>query len=200
MTWFPSRSNRGLSAFNSRERRGRHVRVPCCRRSSAPRTCPSCRRWPTRCCASPPSWWRRRRWRRRGWTPTGSSRGTCPAPTRRDPSQTPATTETGPSQTPVTTPTGPSQTPVTTQTGPSQTPVTIDKLARVQRRATKLIPELRILSYEDRVQQCKLTNLETWVRGDQIEVFKITHRIEGLDRQTTEHEDIVGCWLKKGVN
>ena len=58
----------------------------------------------------------------------------------------------------------------------------IDKLERVQRRATKLIPELRILSYEDRVQQCKLTTLETRrVRGDQIEVFKITHRIEGLD-------------------
>ena len=51
----------------------------------------------------------------------------------------------------------------------------IDKLERVQRRATKLIPELRILSYEDRVQQCKLTTLETRrVRGDQIEVFKIT--------------------------
>ena len=58
----------------------------------------------------------------------------------------------------------------------------IDKLERVQRRATKLIPELRILSYEDRVQQCKLTTLETRrVRGDQIEVFKVTHGIEGLD-------------------
>ena len=58
----------------------------------------------------------------------------------------------------------------------------IDKLERVQRRAIKLIPELRILNYEDRVQQCKLTTLETRrVRGDQIEVFKITHRIEGLD-------------------
>ena len=58
----------------------------------------------------------------------------------------------------------------------------IDKLERVQRRATKLIPELRILSYEDRVQQCKLTTLETRrIRGDQIEVFKITHGIEGLN-------------------
>ena len=58
----------------------------------------------------------------------------------------------------------------------------IDNLARVQRRATQLIPELRILSYEDGVQQCKLTTLETRrVRGDQIEVFKITHGIEGLD-------------------
>ena len=48
----------------------------------------------------------------------------------------------------------------------------IDKLERVQRRATKLIPELRILSYEDRVQQYKLTTLETRrIRGDQI-MFK----------------------------
>ena len=59
---------------------------------------------------------------------------------------------------------------------------TVDKLERVQRRATKLIPELRIISYEDRVQHCKLTTLETRrVRGDQIEVFKITHGIEGSD-------------------
>ena len=57
----------------------------------------------------------------------------------------------------------------------------IDKLERVQRRATQLIPELRILSYENRVQQCKLTTLETRVCGDQIEVFKIRHGLEGLD-------------------
>ena len=45
----------------------------------------------------------------------------------------------------------------------------IDKLERVQRRATKLIPELRILSYEDRVQQCKLTTL----RQDESVVTKL---------------------------
>ena len=52
----------------------------------------------------------------------------------------------------------------------------------------------------------KLTTLAIRrVRGDQIEVFKITHGI-GLDRcflnirQTTEHEDIVGRWLKNGIN
>ena len=58
-------------------------------------------------------------------------------------------------------------------------------------------------SYEDRVQQCKLTTLETRrVHGDQIKVFKITHGIEGLDSgmfflnigQTMEHEDIVISW------
>ena len=45
----------------------------------------------------------------------------------------------------------------------------IDKLERVQRRATKLIPELRIISEEDRVQQGKLTTLKTRrVRGGQV--------------------------------
>ena len=54
----------------------------------------------------------------------------------------------------------------------------IDKLERVQRRVTQLIAELRIISYEDRVQQCKLTTLETRrVRGDQIEAVLITHGI-----------------------
>ena len=39
-----------------------------------------------------------------------------------------------------------------------------------------------MLSYEDRVQQCNLTTLETRkVRGDKINVFKITYGIEGLD-------------------
>ena len=42
----------------------------------------------------------------------------------------------------------------------------IDKLERVQRRATKMIPELRDLSYENRLLQCGLTTLETRLRGD----------------------------------
>jgi len=59
----------------------------------------------------------------------------------------------------------------------------IDKLERVQRRATRMIPELQKLCYEDRLQRCKLTTLETRrARGDQIEVFKILHGYEGLDR------------------
>ena len=35
----------------------------------------------------------------------------------------------------------------------------IDKLERIQRRATKIIPELRNLSYESRLLQCGLTTL-----------------------------------------
>ena len=58
----------------------------------------------------------------------------------------------------------------------------IDKLERIQRRTTKMIPELRDLSYESRLLQCGLT-LETRIlRGDQIEVFKIVNGYEGVDR------------------
>ena len=58
-----------------------------------------------------------------------------------------------------------------------------DKLERIQRRATKMIPELRDLSYESRLLQCGLTTLETRrLRGDQIEVFKIVNGYEDVDR------------------
>ena len=40
-----------------------------------------------------------------------------------------------------------------------------------QRRATKIIPELRDLNYEERLKECGLTTLETKrLRGNQIEV------------------------------
>ena len=59
----------------------------------------------------------------------------------------------------------------------------IDKLERVQRRATRLISEISQLSYEERLQKCRLTNLETRrIRGDQIEVFKIMHGYERLNK------------------
>ena len=45
----------------------------------------------------------------------------------------------------------------------------IDKLERTQRRATKMIPELRYLSYESCLLQCGLTTLEIRrLRGNQI--------------------------------
>ena len=54
---------------------------------------------------------------------------------------------------------------------------------KIQRRATKLIPELRDLTYEERLKECGLTTLETrrLRGGDQIEVFKILNGYENID-------------------
>ena len=50
-------------------------------------------------------------------------------------------------------------------------------------RATKSIPELRDLSYEERLKECGLKTLETRrLRGDQIVVFKILNGYENIDR------------------
>ena len=56
----------------------------------------------------------------------------------------------------------------------------IDMLDKIQRRATKLIPGLRDLTYEERVKECGLTTLETRrLRGDQ--VFKILNGYENIE-------------------
>ena len=58
----------------------------------------------------------------------------------------------------------------------------IDMLEKMQRRATKLIPGLRDLRYEERLKECGLTTLETRrLRGDQIEVVKILNGYENID-------------------
>ena len=58
----------------------------------------------------------------------------------------------------------------------------VDMLDKIQRRATKLIPGLRDLTYEERLKECGLTTLETRrLRGDQIEVFKILNGYENID-------------------
>ena len=55
-------------------------------------------------------------------------------------------------------------------------------LEKIQRRATKLIPELRDLRYEERLKECGLTTIETRrLREDQIEVFKILNGYENID-------------------
>ena len=58
----------------------------------------------------------------------------------------------------------------------------IDMLETIQRRATKLIPGLRDLRYEERLKECRMTTLEMQrLRGDQIEVFKILNGYENID-------------------
>ena len=58
----------------------------------------------------------------------------------------------------------------------------MNKLKKIQRRATKLIPGLRDLRYEERLKECGLTTLETRrLRGNQIEVFKILNGYENID-------------------
>ena len=55
-------------------------------------------------------------------------------------------------------------------------------LEKIQRRATKLIPGLRDLTYEQRLKECGLTTLETRrLRRDQIEMFKILNGYENID-------------------
>ena len=57
-------------------------------------------------------------------------------------------------------------------------------MKRIQRRATKMIPELRDISYEERLKECGLTTLNTWrVRG----VFKIFNNYENSDRNIFSH-------------
>ena len=55
-------------------------------------------------------------------------------------------------------------------------------LEKIQRRATKLIPGLRDLTYKERLKECGLSTLEMCrLRGDQIEVFKILNGYENND-------------------
>ena len=58
------------------------------------------------------------------------------------------------------------------------------EIEKVQRRATKLIPSLRNLCYEDRLRKLKLPSLcHRRRRGDMIQVYKITSGIDRIDPQ-----------------
>ena len=60
----------------------------------------------------------------------------------------------------------------------------IDMLEK-EKKATKMIPKRRNISYEMCLKECCLTTLKTRrLRGDQIEVFKILNGYENIDRNT----------------
>ena len=57
------------------------------------------------------------------------------------------------------------------------------EIEKVQRRATKLIPEICDLSYEDRLKYLRLPSLKTRrIRGDLIQTFKIFNNIDNIDK------------------
>lgn len=58
----------------------------------------------------------------------------------------------------------------------------IDILEKIQRRATRMVPELRHLSYKDRLKRLNLTSLEERrQRGDLIEAYKIISGKENVN-------------------
>ena len=60
-----------------------------------------------------------------------------------------------------------------------------DMLEKVQQRATKLIPEVKHLSYSEMMKSLKLPTLEyRRQRADQIQVFKIMNELEDLKRES----------------
>ncbi|XP_077985324.1 uncharacterized protein LOC144439968 [Glandiceps talaboti] len=59
----------------------------------------------------------------------------------------------------------------------------IELLEKVQRRATKLIPELRHLTYVERLEALSLTTLEQRrLRGDLIQVFRFLKGFDKIDQ------------------
>ena len=62
----------------------------------------------------------------------------------------------------------------------------IDKLERIQRIATKMVPELKELTYEDRLKEMGLTTLQVRrERGDLITLYKV---VNGMEKELVQLE------------
>ena len=60
----------------------------------------------------------------------------------------------------------------------------VDFSERVPKRAKRMIPECKELSYEERLRKVGLTTLKTRrIRADLLEVYKIVNRLEGIDEK-----------------
>ena len=71
----------------------------------------------------------------------------------------------------------------------------MDKLERIQRRAAKMIPELRDLSYESHLLQCGLTTLETRrLRGHKAALVKEQCRLDM--RKYSFSQRVINEWNK----
>ena len=58
----------------------------------------------------------------------------------------------------------------------------IKKIESVQRRATKLIPEFKDKTYEQRLKELRLFSMEyRRLRGDMIQVYKILNKIDRVE-------------------
>src|SRR6218665_2906319 len=67
-------------------------------------------------------------------------------------------------------------------------PEDMEKLEKVQRRATKMIQGFKCLSYEERLIRCGLTTLEKRrSRGDLIEAYKIITGKESVSDTVSHH-------------
>ena len=72
----------------------------------------------------------------------------------------------------------------------------IEVIESVQRRATKLVPKVKNLTYPDRLRAINLPTLSYRRRGDMIDVYKIIANI--YDSNT--YQNILNFRQNKGVN
>jgi len=67
-------------------------------------------------------------------------------------------------------------------------------MEKMQKQMTRMLPDLKNMSYPERLKILGLTTLESRrLRGDFIEVFKILKGHDNIDRNIFFHRDIGVC-------